>query len=269
MSDNAYQHVNSAAMPVDEAVEQARANERRLQRMVWAMALVFLALFVWWGVQRPLFDIQKVQVRGDLKHHDQNALAERVLGKVQGNFFSADLHAIRAWVKQQPWIRKVVVHRGFPDVLVLDVFEHEGVALWGNVQQGQLVNAYGEVFNASVEASDVQQLPVFSGPDGMSSQVMSMYVTLNQVVAPLKSQIHRIELDDGGAWSMELVEGARVELGQGTEDSLQRRLSQFVGSLAVVNRVNRPVGLALIDSVDLRYPKGYALKLKEVKREQG
>lgn len=262
-ADRSLRHVNSAAMPVDEAAEQARADEKRLRRTVWVVALAFAVLLVWWGSRRPVFNIQRVQVQGELHHYDHDALAQRVLSQVQGNFFSADLRAVSEWAKQQPWVRQAVVYRSFPDGLVLRVSEHQGVALWGDVREGRLVNAFGEVFSAGLEAEKAQTLPVFTGPEGMSSQVMSMYVTLSKVVTPLKSRIHRMELDAGGAWRMELTEGARIELGQGTEESLRERLARFVGSLSVVNRVDRPVGLALIESVDLRYARGYALKLKE------
>lgn len=263
MADTALRHVNSAAIPVDEAQQLADAGEKRLRRIVWVVALAFSVLLLWWGAQRPVFDIRRVQVSGELHHHDRDALAQRVLSEVQGNFFSTDLQQLSRWVKHKPWVRQAVVHRRFPDALVLHVSEHQGVALWGDEREGRLVNAFGEVFSAGVDSEQARSLPVFAGPDGMSAQVMSMYVTLNKVVAPLKSRIHRMELDDGGAWRMEMTEGARIELGRGSEEQLQLRLRRFVSSLAVVNRLDRPVGLALIDSVDLRYAKGYALRLRD------
>lgn len=286
---NAYKpYLNQPARSEEDAVKQVHASQKRLQTVVWLCLLGFLVIFVWWGVQRPYFQLEKVQVTGDLTHYDQQALAGRVLKEAntlvaggvdasvrdrlqlaRASFFNTDVHALADWATQQPWIRKAVVRRSFPDALQLHVSEHEAVALWQSVEEGRLVNAYGEVFQASMEAEKSTDMPVFyAAEEGFSERVMTMYVTLNEVIAPLQSQIHSIRLDEDGSWTLELIEGATVEMGHGSAEEQRQKLQNFVVSLGVVNRADRPVGLALIERVDLRYPSGYALELKSVKEQK-
>ncbi|MES2088872.1 MAG: cell division protein FtsQ/DivIB [Pseudomonadota bacterium] len=67
-------------------------------------------------------------------------------------------------------------------------------------------------------------------------------------------------MTDRGSWSVLLDTGADLELGRGTPDEIIERTQRFVRTLPELNR-QYPSPLA---HADLRYPEGYAVRLRGV-----
>lgn len=70
------------------------------------IALVLLALVasgLWWVAQRPMFTLHTIRIEssGDMPLEKVNALTVRsaAVPRIHGNFFTADLTAVRAAVK--------------------------------------------------------------------------------------------------------------------------------------------------------------------------
>ena len=70
----------------------------------------------------------------------------------------------------------------------------------------------------------------------------------------------RLELNERGDWRAELDNGARLELGRGTPEDLIDRTRRFTSTLGQLTQ--RYPGA--LQSVDLRYPNGYALRVQGV-----
>jgi cell division protein FtsQ len=80
------------------------------------------------------------------------------------------------------------------------------------------------------------------------------------VLARLNARITTLVLSGGGTWSMHLSNGARVELGRGSEAELVQRTAQFAQTVGgVIARYERPLLYA-----DLRHHQGYAVRLKGI-----
>jgi cell division protein FtsQ len=62
--------------------------------------LAALVTGVWWLSQRPMFALGSVTVESmygiDLKHVNELTVRNGVVGKIRGNFFTADLEQVRA-----------------------------------------------------------------------------------------------------------------------------------------------------------------------------
>ena len=72
--------------------------------------------------------------------------------------------------------------------------------------------------------------------------------------------LDRLELNERGSWRATLDSGAKVEIGRGTPDELQARVQRFTATLSQLTQ--RYPGA--LESVDLRYPNGYALRVRGV-----
>jgi len=200
-----------------------------------------------------LFPLREVVVRGALAQTSRADVEAAMQSRVTGNFFAADLGAIREALEALPWVRRVEVRRGWPDRIDVTIQEHVAFAHWG---ESALVNADGERFPATIEAP----LPRFSGPDGTEREVTRRYREFSRLVAPLGARVERVTLTSRRAWQLRLSTGLAIELGrdQGAETP-ESRLGRFVAAYpATLGRLARAH-----ENVDLRYPNGFALRVPE------
>lgn len=224
-------------------------------------AFTFLALLVslaWWVSQRPLFTLAQVHVQPgeghDLRRVAAAPLRAVITRRVHGNFFTVDLDAVRAVFESVPWVRHAAVRRVWPDGLEVSLEEHRPFAFWGD---GRIVNTFGELFVANLaEAEDEGALPHFSGPEGSAVQVARRYVELVGALATLGVRPRSLALSARYAWTMQLDDGTTLVLGRDQDVPIERRVARWVETWpTVVAALGRRA-----ESVDLRYPNGFAIR---------
>ncbi|MBV8621947.1 MAG: cell division protein FtsQ/DivIB [Herbaspirillum sp.] len=227
------------------------------------VALVLLALVasgLWWVAQRPMFTLHTIRIEsaGELPLEKVNALTVRATAvpRIHGNFFTADLTAVRAAFEAVPWVRKAMVRREWPDRLVVKIEEHRALGTWG--EDGKLLSQKGDVFTANLaEAEDDGDLLEFDGPPGSEKQVVTRLEQFRQWFAPMKLAPESLVLSNRYAWTVKLDNGMTVELGRDQGDAvLKERIARLVAVYPQL--LERLQGK--IESVDLRYPNGMALK---------
>jgi len=244
----------SAALPVDVRLMNAIAA------IVFTLALVALAAAALaWAARRPQFQFSDVRLEGDLQRNSVTTVRANAMPHLAGNFFTMDLARTRSAFEQVPWVRRAIVHRVWPNRLVVSLEEHQPVALWqGDENSDKMVNSHGEVFEANVGDVEDDSLPQFAGPDGSSGQVLEMYRRLQPLFATLDVEITALRLSGRGSWKADLDDGASVELGRGTQDEVLERTTRFVRTLPqVLDKFHAP-----LQNADLRHAEGYAVKLK-------
>ena len=216
------------------------------------------------GVSRArVFDIQGITVVGDTRHNNSVTLRANVAPRIAGTFFTVDLARARAAFEAAPWVRHAVVRREFPNRLRVSLQEHDPVALWAGDGDARLVNSFGEVFEANLGEVDQDSLPVLSGPDGQSAEVLAMYRAVAPMFESMEMRVEQLQLSGRGSWSVRLEAGAEVELGRGSTEEVQARLDRFLKTLTqVVSRYGRQPNA--IESADLRHDNGYAIRLRGV-----
>lgn len=218
-----------------------------------AAAFVFMALQLL--LRSPLFALREVTVLGRLEHTVRADLERALRAAISGNFFAADLGAVRAGLEALPWVRRVNVRRVWPDRLEVLLEEHVALARWGDAG---LVNTHGERFDARTTAP----LPLLAGPAGTEAEVTRRYRRFAELLAPLGEAPARVTLSERHAWQLRLEGGLHLELGRDLADEpVERRLARFVAAY--------PYTLARLqrrhDYVDLRYANGFALRVPELR----
>ena len=136
-------------------------------------------------------------------------------------------------------------------------------AFWGPESGSSLVNKAGEVFDANLGELDREGLPRLQGPDGSAKQVLQVYHALAPALKPLNVALDGLKLDARGSWELVLDNAAVVALGAGSAEDLLQRVQRFVRTLPQITSQYQRSAVDL-ESADLRYEDGYALRLKGV-----
>lgn len=224
----------------------------------WVFACMLLALAGAWLLRQPT--LHAIGVQGELTHTNAVTLRANVAPKLEGNFLTVDLQATRAAFEAVPWVRRAVVKREFPNRLKVVLYEHQAIALWGTENDARLVNSFGEIFEANPGDVEAQDLPLLNGPEDKAQLVLQAYRQLSVLFDGMDAALVQLQLSGQGSWSAQLDSGAMLELGRGSIDELQGRVRRFVATF-------RPVAARFgrdLESADLRYPNGYAIKLRGV-----
>src|SRR5450830_459843 len=210
------------------------------------LALVLFALLTsggWWLAQRPMFTLKTIRVEGQAQTQLRrvNALTFRAsaLPRIKGNFFTADLDAVRSAFESVPWVRKAMVRREWPNKLIVSIEEHRALGTWGD--DGRLLSIKGDVFTANLaEAEDDGELLEFDGPEGSEKEVVKRFDQFRHWFGTVK-----------------LYNGMTVQLGRADSDvTLKDRINRLVSVYPQL--LERLQGK--IEDVDMRYPNGLALK---------
>ncbi len=244
-------------MPLD--IKLMRLATRLL---IGVLAVLVLLLVGRWSLNHPVWSVKSMVVVGDVAHQNAITLRAQVVTRMRNelgsSFLTLDLNRTRELFEAVPWIRQAVVQREFPNRLRITLQEHEAVAWWQTEGSGQLVNTWGEVFEANPD--DSENLPVLAGPDNSAADVLRLFNALSPQYQYLGFGVERLALTERGNWQTSLDNGAQIELGRGDHATLVARNQQFIRTVSQVTQ--RYSGE--LQAVDLRYPNGYALSMRGV-----
>jgi cell division protein FtsQ len=207
----------------------------------------------------PGLPVRTVLIENAVTHVTAEQVGARLEGRVQGNFFGADLAAVRAALEELPWVRRVEVRRAWPDRLAVRIEEHTALARWPDER---LVNTHGELFVGSA----VPGLPLLGGPAGSEREVTERYRVFSALLAPIGGRPSQVLLTARQAWQVRVTLPDRpaltLDLGRDQpRHPVNDRLARFVAVYpSTVGRL-----AASLDHVDLRYPNGFALRVPDLR----
>ena len=258
----------STTAPVDVRMFNAAAA-----LLVLAFVGLVLATGARWLAAKSVFDLRSVRIEGDMTRNNAATLRANALPRLSGNFLTLDLQRTRAAFEAVPWVRHASVRRIWPMKISVTLEEHKPAAYWETKVEGaesgmdrQLVNSFGEVFQANLGDVEDEDLPLLSGPLGSSKSMLRMYQLLVDALHPLDEGIERLDLSGRGSWRATLDKGEVIEIGRGEEAEVLARVSRFVST---ISQVVAGSGSAPLVSADLRHPDGYAVRLQGIKTNSG
>ena len=234
--------------------------------------IVLLAVALRTFMLAPWFSIQRMTVGGDTQFHNALTLRANVLPALTGNYFNVDLRTAQQRFEALPWIRSAVVQRTFPNALAVTLTAHVPVARWGaqtnDTDVERLVNAQGEIFEASGGQVDTDDLPLLSGSDATSTLVLALYQNLQMSLqASMPNQIvTELGQSPQGLWRAKLSSGALLELGSGSKLDVMQRVERW---LTAMSTIAQKYNAHALQSLDLRYQDGFAMRLAGVTTRQG
>ncbi|WP_448507738.1 cell division protein FtsQ/DivIB [Immundisolibacter sp.] len=234
------------------------ATVRLVWRWLWRLGLAGLVLaalvggarLMSWVMDPARFPLSTVEITGDLDHIDRASLERRLLPAAAGGFFSVDVAAVADAARHEPWVKQALVRRVWPDKLVVEIVGRRSIARWAD---GGLLSDSGEVF--AVAGPLPEQLPLLGGPAGVQPRrVYAEYQRFSRLLEGLPA-VREVRQEARGAWHIGLANGMTITAGR---KDVAGRLKRF----AAVYR-SRLAGVAPpLESVDLRYSDGFAVRFK-------
>lgn len=220
-----------------------------------AAAAALLVAGTVWVARLPHFTLTQVVVTEALTEVRRADVERAVSGLLRGNFFSANVEALRQSVEKIAWVRHAEVRRRWPSSLEISIEEHQPVAVWGE-GSGQMVNSHGEVFSAVMSVA--RPLPLLHGPLGVAPDMLGYYRESVEMLQAVGRMPKVLTVSPRLAVQLKLDDGMVIELGrQQPKVPIRMRLQRFVDYYPSVLTVakGRPT------VVDMRYPNGFALRL--------
>lgn len=220
-----------------------------------AISLVAALLIAGWKLLDHVgsVPVSRVVFTGNLQHVDRQEMVAKVQPLLVGaGFMTVDIAAIRAALREIPWIASASVARSWPDQLVISVTEQDPIARWGDVG---LLSRSGEVFRPQ-PLGEVGELPALFGPDALAKEVVSHYAGLSELLGSQGLKLASLGTDERGSWRAELQGGVSLRLGSG---DLLKKTRRFLR----IYRDDLAPQFDRVHYVDLRYSNGLAVGWKQ------
>ncbi|HCB13376.1 MAG TPA: hypothetical protein DEP36_07370, partial [Gammaproteobacteria bacterium] len=169
---------------------------------------------LWIGAEKlrdpNAFPLRHVRIEGELRNlaeGDLQPVAAEVLGQ---NFFMADLDALRTTLANNPWVEKIIVRRGWPDVVEIELRERVAFGYWGD---GEMVDVNGLRFKPLV-LRQPGPWPRLSGPSGHETALIKTYGDVRALFEPVGLRLAKLRQDERRAWWLTFDGGLEVCLGR-------------------------------------------------------
>jgi len=214
---------------------------------VLAVSLVVYVATLWL-MNRP---IQAVVIDGAFERVTAIEVEDALGHYIQTGFLSADLTAMRRQLCALPWVANAQVRRRWPGTIEVDIEEQNPVARWGNAG---LLNVNGELFVENISHVPVE-LQLLSGPRDTQRRVTEMYFRIEKRLERRGMDAVSLQLDERGAWEMQLNSGIRVRLGARMVEARLDRLFEALDKVVAAQAED-------VDYIDMRYTNGFAIGWK-------
>ena len=212
-----------------------RALRRGLPALVALGVLVAISGTAWAGyhfvTHSSRFAIEQIELRGN--HHLADEQARALLPvHVGDNVFEAGLDSIVHELRANPWVERADAHRVLPHTVVIEIREHEPVAL-AELGGRYLVDASGHAFKRA-EADDGDRLPTISGldrtayladPEATAKTITAALAALAEWRKGARPDVDEVRVDPHGALAFRSG-ASTIELGL-VERDLAARLRTF------------------------------------------
>jgi len=225
---------------VPRPAQMADACGRMLRRSAPAAAGLAIAAAVggaaWAGYRfvthSPRFAITRIEVHGNHHLSTEQVLAD-LPAHVGDNVFATSLDRVVRELRAEPWITHADAHRILPHTIVIDVVEHEPVAM-AELGGLYLVDDTGHPFKrAAIDTDDGAGLPIVTGldrtgyladPDGTAAQIHGALAALATWRASGdRPAIGEVHVDAHGALTLHTYdEATAIQLGTADRDVTSR-----------------------------------------------
>lgn len=165
---------------------------------------------------------------------------------------SLDLAAVRERVQTVGWVKEARVVRLLPDTLIVDVKEHDRLAVWQVGGKAHVIDAQGIVIPGA-DAGRYPRLPlvVGKGADQAASDVLPLLAQRPRLMAKVDALV-RV---DERRWDLRLKDGALIQLPAVDQESALIRLD-------ALDQRERLLDLGFA-RIDLRTPEEVAVRPSE------
>jgi cell division protein FtsQ len=224
------------------------------QRLILFFSLIIMPLLIvlgvrYWIKQPESLMIKSVKVQGDFNFLDKATLSPIISPFVKTNLYLLDKKSLEEEIEFNPWVYSASLTSLWPTTLVVKIHEQKPIAFWGDKA---MVNEFGEVIDVDLPAQK-NKLPMLYSPFDKGREMVESYVKIRKWMKDFPVDIVEFTENTRGSWLLKLSNGMKVKVGRKEHE---RRLRRFM--VGYSNQLVRQV--KKIDTVDLRYTNGFAVK---------
>jgi cell division protein FtsQ len=218
---------------------------------------VLLSAAIWGGwrymdqrdaANRP---IRYVKVEGAFQYIHPDRLKDVMTPELKRGFYHADMAALHAAISGLPLVQQVDIKRVWPDAVYVKIVEHKPIVRWG---ADSLLNNQGELLKPD-HIEEFQRLPLLTGPEGQEKKLLEVMKNVYEVLRDKSLHLAEFHVNQRRAWQVKLSSGLEMQLG--AKDPMQN-MQRFLKTMDLLGEDQ----IALMASVDTRYPNGYAVTWK-------
>lgn len=222
------------------------ATGARAERISNAVSERFDAVTTGMGLK-----VRQVHVTG-ASPEARAAIQQAVGVRADQPIVSLDLNAVRDRVQAVGWVKEARVVRLLPDTLIVDVKEHDRLAVWQTGGHAYVIDSRGEVIQGA-DAGRYPKLPlvVGKGADQTASEILPLLAQRPRLMARIEALV-RV---DERRWDLRLKDGSLIQLPAVDQDSALIRLD-------ALDQRERLLDLGFA-RVDLRTPEEVAVRPSE------
>ncbi|MHC8441143.1 MAG: cell division protein FtsQ/DivIB [Candidatus Eutrophobiaceae bacterium] len=226
-------------------MKRSHTHSLALMALIGALALGFGHL-----AEDGRFPVREVVVFGELRQVNANEVASKVHSWLGKGFFKEPIMEIRQrLLVAEPWIDELRIERVWPGAMHVRVREHKLLARWGECG---VLSERDKLFFVSC-ASLPEDAPRLYGGSDVHRIMLGRLRTLQGVLWGSGVSVSILRLSERRSWDFKLNNGMSVMLGKYHVDE---RLQRFTDLL----RNGTLHGLGRIETLDLRYPSGFAVR---------
>lgn len=200
------------------------------------------------AVSKP---IRYVKIEGAFQYTSKDRLKQVLTPEMKRGFYHADMEAIHHVISGLPLVAQVDVKRVWPDAVHIKITEQKPIVRWGNKA---VLNKQGEVLIPD-DIGEFNNLPLITGPEGQEKKLLEIMKGVYIVLKDKSMQLAEFHVNDRRAWRIKLASGLEMQLGgKAPLENMQR----FLKTMDLLGEEQ----IAMMASVDTRYPNGYAVTWK-------
>ena len=245
---NKKRRIRGQSLPV---INLPNINWRVIILLSFFIIPVLLVTMVSNWMQKPEnLMIKSVEVQGNLKYLDKAALQPIIAPFVKTNLYLLNKKSLEEEIEFNHWVYSASLTSMWPNKLIVKIHEQHPIAFWGD-NEG-MVNEFGEVIDVDLPQQR-SQLPTLYSPFDKGREMVESYVKIRGWMEKFPVDIIKFTEDKRGSWLLKLSNGIKVKVGRKEHE---RRLRRFI--VGYSNQLAAQV--KKIDTVDLRYTNGFAVK---------
>jgi cell division protein FtsQ len=152
--------------------------------------------------------LEKVSIEGESP--EANAAIRRAVQlNADQPMTSIDLDAVRKRVETVGWVRQARVVRLYPNTLIVQVTEHDRLAVWQSGGRNRVIDSHGRVISGA-DAGRYPNLPLVVGKG--AEQAASEILPLIAQRPRLQSRVEALVRVDERRWDLRLKDGSLIQL---------------------------------------------------------
>jgi len=249
-------------MAIKKAVKEKKAKPKLampefVAPTITVAAVLSLCIAGWMMLARaPSFwPVKQIATIGKLEHVTQQQLIDILAIENSTGMLTVDLQNIRQKTLQLPWVKSVDVRKDWPDTLTFFLEEYQPIALINKhylTEQGSLIEKGSYVYNQPILTLAIENKKIIREIDLVA--LVENIGDLQERLNGHQLKIERMTISESNSWLISIENKFVIKAGRRHQ---MKRIENFLDVYAEIQNKNK------LESIDLRYSNGLAVKLFE------